>query len=280
MIIKDFNTWEEFLTYLQDFVNLYKPAFGDQPHENILFRGQSNSSWPIYTTLERYTNKPPFICKIDDYVKLLINCCSELESVFDNKFQVPPTVPPINNWEKDSKLPFLDFWIYLRHLGFPSPLLDWTYSPYIAAFFAFEKPITADRASIFAYVLNPIPVNSTKPIIEKEYNPNTPNLYNIFLKSKSHRRHYLQQSMYTLCFHNIDGYCTFAPHSSVFEPSPDEPKCHETLYKFTFPSTERNKILLYLHQHNINSFSLFQSEESLMSTLANKYIDLNSFINK
>lgn len=31
------------------------------------------------------------------------------------------------------------FMTRLRHHGFPSPLLDWPQSPYIAAFFAFNK---------------------------------------------------------------------------------------------------------------------------------------------
>jgi len=38
----------------------------------------------------------------------------------------------------DFELPAYEFMAYLRHNGFPSPLLDWTRSPYVAAYFAFR----------------------------------------------------------------------------------------------------------------------------------------------
>lgn len=37
------------------------------------------------------------------------------------------------------KHPALTFMTHLRHCGFPSPILDWSRSPYVAAYFAFAK---------------------------------------------------------------------------------------------------------------------------------------------
>lgn len=39
-------------------------------------------------------------------------------------------------------------------------------------------------------------------------------------------------------------------------------------WKFTIPVTERTKVLKRLDEYNLNAFSLFESEESLMETLA------------
>jgi hypothetical protein len=45
------------------------------------------------------------------------------------------------------------------------------------------------------------------------------------------------------------------------------------LWRFVIPSTERAKVLRRLDRLNLNAYSLFGSEESLMETLAFREID-------
>jgi len=40
-----------------------------------------------------------------------------------------------------------------------------------------------------------------------------------------------------------------------------------TLWRFTIPSAERLKVLKLLDEYNLNAYSLFESEETLMETL-------------
>ena len=141
------------------------------------------------------------------------------------------------------------YMIYLRHHGFPSPLLDWTRSRYIAAFFAFKdlEPSDGNRSIfVFGEPKSLTLKGEGHPIIDR-LGPNI----------RSDRRHFLQQGMYTVSM-------VFEEKEWRFAPYPDQ----ETLWKFSIPSTERLRVLERLDDHILNAFSLFGTEDSLMETMA------------
>jgi hypothetical protein len=89
---------------------------------------------------------------------------------------------------------------------------------------------------------------------------------------RAHRRHFRQQSCYTVCMkHDPPKGWSFFPHQKMLEtgtPGQDE------VWKITIPTSERKKVLQSFDQYNLNAFSLFDSEEGLMETLAFRKIDL------
>lgn len=55
----------------------------------------------------------------------------------------------------------------------------------------------------------------------------------------------------------------------------DEGKPPSRLWKFNLPSKERFKVLGQLDDMNLNAYSLFGSEESLMDTIALREMELH-----
>jgi hypothetical protein len=153
--------------------------------------------------------------------------------------------------------PAYGYMAYLRHHGFPSPLLDWTDSPYIAAFFAFRECRNGcDFVAIYIF--------AEKPNGYKVYSSDAGSIYSFGPIVESHNRHFLQKSRYTICV-KYDQEWYFCPHESAFQR--DHTK-QDVLWKISIPATERTKVLNMLDEYNLNAFSLFGSEESLMETLA------------
>jgi len=235
-------------------------------HTKLLFRGQCNSAWRLDTTLER---RVPADISFTDYYRTILRVAPEISTYFGASWALPSDLKDITDLSKNydefslRELPAYDYLVYLRHHGFPSPLLDWSRSLYVAAYFAFSKA-AADDVAIFVF--------SERPDNMKLGSSSGPQIRSLGPYVKTHRRHFRQQSSYTFCteFESGTG-IEFRSHQSVFDLGRTD---QDVLWKFVIPAKKRLKVLTQLDKYNLNAFSLFDSEESLMETLAFREVDL------
>ena len=229
----------------------------------VWFRGLSKACWCLATTLER---RGIHTHPVANYWKLMLRVKPEVETFTGESWEVPEWSEPNGQFDEHfRKNPGYGYMAHLRHHGFPSPLLDWSRSPYVAAYFAF-KGGSPDDVAIYAFSETP---NNTKSSASGHPKICSHGGYNL----KTHERHFRQQSAYTVCVQQDDVTqpWKFVPHDGVFE-SPEDGQ--DLLYKTIIPSRERANVLRSLDRYNLNDFSLFGSEESLMETLAFREIDV------
>lgn len=277
-VLKD---WQEFEDWLKEY---WHPSY---PTRKFLFRGQSDSSWKLESSLERYCQKEQ---SLYDYYGILVKEAKPLVETYNGTTWSMDDVEKYEEWiinanDPTSKTSLLipsgyDFFIYLRHHGFPSPLLDWTSSPYIAAFFAFREPEKTEEGRAI-YVYEPSPAHLSRNIFEKTFFHRRPKVDLIGPYIKSHKRHFQQQTEYTMCTRIEDEKnvktAFYASHEEGFVNRIRDDN-NEHVWKLVLPKTERVKVLQHLDHYNINAYSLFQSEESLCEALAFKVFSRHGWL--
>ena len=258
MIEKDLQNWADFERELEGLRDQLKESSSP-----LLFRGQGNSEWPLTTTLER--NGCSEIC-FSDYYRLTLRIKPAAETFMKEAWEIPEVSADLLKSFHDYDLfslhkypspAYYQYMVYLRHNGFPSPLLDWSYSPYVAAYFAFRNLVTKTaKRSIFAYCEMPLGYKGTSP--------DASSMRRIGPYVRSHPRHFRQQSDYTICgrLDKSMGWI-YQPHEPVFDGRGQQ----DFLFKFNLPSAEIENVLRLLDSHNLNAYSLFDSQEALFETL-------------
>jgi len=217
---------------------------------DLLFRGHKCASWRLVSTLERkdivMPNTEEFSIQIKK-AKLAFE--SYLGSTWKSEFALSDAPAPPEDYE---------FMVYLRHHGYPTPLLDWSRYPYIATFFAFQYPSPEKSVAIYSF---------------REYTgegksgwTGSSNIVGCGPTIRTHKRHYAQQAEYTYCRKKSDKWY-YSSHEEALKESTGG---QDIVNKYFLPSDIRSEVIAELDAMNINAYTLFGSEEGLAEMLTNR----------
>jgi hypothetical protein len=127
-------SWEAFLQIIT------KP-----PYSNWAFRGERDERWPLYSSLSRYLKN------FDVAPEAWPEQEGRILRVFKRKahqfLDKPPDADDDFQWSA-----------LMQHHGAPTRLIDFTWSPYVAAFFALERTV----ADGVVWAMNPARVDSSR----------------------------------------------------------------------------------------------------------------------
>lgn len=263
--LKSWVEFEETISSLKAELNYLKSRKEVRYVSDLLFRGQSNHAWRLHSTLDRSLNFSEINLTI--YHEIISEAYVRIREVLESfrNLQMDIKIRSFQDFIKgEGSVEWIAYMAYLRHHGFPSPLLDWTTSLEVAAYFAFwEKPKT-EFVSIYTFVEY---LGGGKGGWVTE-----PHIHSIGPSLVVHPRHERQCSQYTMCMKQLgdQGYC-YTSHENAFSLQNEN---QDILTKYEIPSSERQKVLSQLAIKNINTCYLFgQSDDSFIQDLSFELID-------
>jgi hypothetical protein len=250
----NFTNWNDYKNFTQNL------------SDNWAFRGQLNTRWELRNAIER-----------TDFIKLY----KGIEADFVHEFMRGAR----NYLTRDETPTHLIEWLALmQHHGAPTRLLDFTKSPFIAAYFAYEiSNGKADRfVSVWAINIHFLKMKAIEKLSQHyaEHFKNSPNIINeelfekIFFDNscsivfpvepfRMNRRYSLQQSLFVSTGNAAEPFM----HQLNFLGE----DMKQAVIKIEMPACNKSHALRYLQKMNLNRASLFPDLDGYAESLRLRY---------
>lgn len=206
------------------FEELLKEFEREKESQNVVFRGHTNSSYELKTSLGRCE---PF------YGRTIMQLENRLLKLF-----------------KESSLPYLEHkptyeleWLAVaQHFGLPTRLLDWSYNPLVATYFAVESNPESDSALFMLFGCGTIQNPESFKLGSQE-------------KVKKYRPPYISSRI-----QNQSG--LFTVHND-----PEKVFTHEKMKKIVIPKEVKRSIKKILFKYGINQRMIYPGLEGIAKDL-------------
>ncbi len=242
----------------EDFKN---SVLNNVPYQKFIFRGQvgrkSGGQWRLRTSFHRTGRADLFRYKDEDIPTLYRYMSAFPDCKFD-----------LNN-----PLEYGALLALAQHHGYPTPLLDWTYSPYVAAYFAYAdipKDAVDDYVRVFIFDVDGWvnKIDHMSKINKKDFkslihlNFTLPSFSYLEPLSIGNNRMLPQQSVSMVSnIDDIEGYIK----------SRGKEKNHEYLKIYDLPVKDKTKVMRELDCMGITAASLFPGLDGVCTALKEKY---------
>lgn len=234
--------WKNYKDWIESTIDDQKTYF---------YRGQRDPKWKLQTSFHR--ESPKFNYSLSDYLNYIVPevhyyvCANRNEII-----------------RQDDPIEFAGFLALLQHHGFPTPLLDWSLSPYIAAYFAFreidvQKPGT-DYVRIYIFDASEW-VNTFEQIYDLR-ETTKPYVTVIRPVAKNNERLIVQRGAYTV---------TNVSDMQNHLTSLGEKMNKMFLYVVDIDVSEKPKVMKDLNLMGINEMTLFPGMDGICKALRNQY---------
>lgn len=232
-------SWSRFFDFLE--AEVFDPSIASKP--TYIWRGQRRKDWSLSSSLDRLSGK----------LNLLTAGPSVLESRLAEHLESFKYATRGRRGYNPASLLENEWWALGQHFGLATPLLDWTRSPFAAAYFAFEELASdpTDYRVVYGLARNAV-TKKSEEILEKTSDllkQRAPVIEFIDPMSDENQRLVSQAGLFTR-----------APIGVPIEQwvaREFEGSSSVVLLRIEIPDTDRLTCLRALNRMNINHLSLF-----------------------